>query len=119
MCRAWRLGRAARLAFALMLIGMAAMLAACAEPATATAQVKLRKTPGSDGAVVVLIPKGSAVKVSKCSNGWCRVSWQGQEGYALAKSFRVAGRTAGAADGEQPDDQDDQDDRNDSEESRD
>ena len=74
---------------ALLLIAISATLAGCSETATAKVEVTLRSTAGNDGKIVAFIPKGSAMKVSKCSHGWCQVSWNGHQGYALAKNFSV------------------------------
>jgi uncharacterized protein YraI len=83
--------RSIRLPAALLLIGMGAALGGCGEAATARVEVPMRTAPENDREIVVLIPQGSAVKISKCSHGWCQVSWHGQTGYALAKNFLVAG----------------------------
>jgi uncharacterized protein YraI len=75
-----------------LLCGIGFVLAACGEAATAKVDVALRKSPGTDHQIVTLVPRGSAVKLSGCAHGWCEVSWQGQKGYALAKSFVTAGQ---------------------------
>ena len=50
------------------------------------------------------IPKGGTVKVSGCSNGWCFASWDGREGYILAKYVRVGGaKSRTATDGSSTD----------------
>lgn len=75
----------------LLLIALAAPLLGCGESATATAKIEvtLRNAPQSDSNIVTRIPQGSAVRLSKCSDGWCQVSWNGQQGYAFAKNFVV------------------------------
>ena len=64
---------------------------AFAKSVTIAAETNLRKGPGTDSEIVTLIPKGSTVDVSKCTNGWCQVSWDGQEGYAIARNLGMAG----------------------------
>lgn len=75
----------------LLLVALGASLFGCGEAATARIEVALRNAPRSDSNIVTLIPEGSAVKLSKCSDGWCQVSWNGQRGYAFAKNFIVGG----------------------------
>ncbi len=98
----------------LLLLAVAALaLAQCGERATATGEVKLYTAPAASSASAGLIPRGAAVKLSNCSNGWCEVSWNGQRGYALAKAFRVEGRSARAVDAGGVDEEDTQEDRSD------
>jgi uncharacterized protein YraI len=40
-----------------------------AKPVTLTAETNLRKSPGTDGEVLTLMPKGTTVEVGKCTNG--------------------------------------------------
>jgi hypothetical protein len=69
---------------------------ALAKPATVSADVNLRKAAGTDSEVLTLIPKGSKVEVGKCTNGWCQVTWNGQDGYAIARNLGLGGtRVAG------------------------
>lgn len=64
---------------------------ALAKPATVSADVNLRKAAGTESEVVTLIPKGSKVEVGKCSSGWCQVTWNGQEGFAIARNLGLGG----------------------------
>ena len=75
----------------LLLFALGAPLFGCGESATAKIEVALRNAPRSDSNIVTRIPEGSAVKLSKCSDGWCQVSWNGQQGYAFAKNFVIGG----------------------------
>ena len=75
----------------------------------ATVEVPVRTAPENDREILVLIPQGSAVKISKCSHGWCQVSWHGQTGYALAKNFLVAGLEHGTTHADFDADQSEQD----------
>ena len=59
-------------------------------PFTTTAETNLRKAPRADGEVLALIPKGMRVEVGDCRDGWCRVSWNGQDGYAIGRNFGIA-----------------------------
>ncbi len=64
--------------------------AASAKPATLGAATNLRKAPGTKSEVVTLIPKGATVEVGACDAGWCQVTWNGQEGYAIGRNLGVA-----------------------------
>ena len=63
----------------------------------------MRDTPTTSGKVLALIPKGTSVEVATCTNGWCQVSFNGQQGYAISRNLgipqpnprRVARRFAG------------------------
>jgi len=64
---------------------------AAAKPATVAAEVNLRKGPGTDSEIITLIPKGTMVEVAGCTNGWCKVSWNGQDGYSIATNLGLGG----------------------------
>jgi Bacterial SH3 domain len=64
---------------------------AAAKPATVAAEVNLRKAPGTDSEIITLIPKGTMVDVGACTNGWCKVSWNGQDGYSIATNLGLGG----------------------------
>jgi hypothetical protein len=64
---------------------------AAAAPALATNNVNLRQGPGTAYTVILTIPGGSNVDVSGCSGQWCQVTFQGQNGYAIATSFDQGG----------------------------
>ena len=64
---------------------------AAAKPATVAADVNLRKGPGTDSEIITLIPRGTMVEVSTCTNGWCQVSWNGQDGYSIATNLGLGG----------------------------
>ena len=68
---------------------LTAVSAGCAfaKSVAITAETNLRKGPGTDSEVITLMPKGSTVEASKCTNGWCQVTWNGQEGYAIARNL--------------------------------
>jgi hypothetical protein len=63
---------------------------AIAKPVTTTGETNLRKSPGTDSEVITLIPKGTSVEVGKCTNGWCEVSLNGQNGYSIAQNLGMA-----------------------------
>jgi uncharacterized protein YraI len=64
--------------------------AAAAKPVTLGAETNLRKAPGTKSEVVTLIPKGESVEVGDCDAGWCKVTWNGQDGYAIARNLGPA-----------------------------
>ncbi len=69
--------------------------AAAAKPVTLASETNLRATPGTSSNVVALIPKGETVEVGDCDAGWCKVTWNGNEGYAIGRNLgQAAPRTA-------------------------
>ncbi len=67
---------------------LAAMSAAAsAKPVTLSAETNLRKAPGTKSEAIGLMPKGTEVEVGQCDSGWCKVTWDGQEGYAIARNL--------------------------------
>jgi len=74
--------------------GMLLMLSAAsatAAPALAVNNVNLRQGPGTTYTVILTIPGGSNVDVGICSGEWCQVTFQGQNGYAIATSLDQGG----------------------------
>ena len=61
--------------------------AAAAKPVTLSAETNLRKAPGTKSEAIGLMPKGTEVEVGQCDSGWCKVTWDGQEGYAIARNL--------------------------------
>jgi uncharacterized protein YraI len=65
--------------------------AAAAAPFKLTGDTNLRKAPGTGSEVVGLMPKGETVEVGTCDAGWCKVTWNGNEGYAIGRNVGQAG----------------------------
>jgi uncharacterized protein YraI len=65
----------------------AAGSAAAAKPFTLPAETNLRAAPGTRSEVVSLMPKGAEVEVGECDAGWCKVSWEGKEGFAIGRNL--------------------------------
>jgi Bacterial SH3 domain len=59
------------------------------KPSATIASVNLRKAPRIDGEILALIPMGTIVEVGDCRDGWCRVSWNGQDG-AVGRNLSTA-----------------------------
>jgi uncharacterized protein YgiM (DUF1202 family) len=55
-----------------------------------TRETNLRKMPRTDSEIVTLIPRGMTVAVGDCRNGWCRASWNGRNGYIIARNLGTA-----------------------------
>ena len=81
----------ARLAASAAILTILGADLAAAKPATVAADVNLRKGPGTDSEILTLIPKGTMVEVGACTNGWCQVSWNGQDGYSIATNLGLGG----------------------------
>src|SRR5580693_7241868 len=73
-----------------VLLALSAASAAAA-PALVVNNVNLRQGPGTTYTIIMTIPGGSNVDVSGCSGQWCQVTFQGQNGYAIATSFDQGG----------------------------
>jgi uncharacterized protein YgiM (DUF1202 family) len=63
---------------------------ATAKPIATLAETNLRKAAGTDSEVVVLIPKGTTVEIGKCSSGWCEASFDGKDGFVIARNVGLA-----------------------------
>jgi hypothetical protein len=81
----------ARLAASATLLAALSAGPAAAKPATVAADVNLRKGPGTDSEIITLIPKGTMVEVGTCTNGWCMVTWNEQDGYSIATNLGLGG----------------------------
>jgi uncharacterized protein YraI len=59
--------------------------------AVASATVNLRSGLGTDSEILATIPAGSTVSVGTCDTEWCAVTWNGQNGYAIARNLDLRG----------------------------
>jgi uncharacterized protein YraI len=80
----------ARIAASAAIFTLMSVVCAAAKPVTTTTDTNLRKSPGTDSAVLTLIPRGTTVEIGKCSNGWCQASLNGQDGYVIAQNVGMA-----------------------------
>jgi uncharacterized protein YraI len=80
------LGRVA--AFAVMSLALS-IANATAKPTNVTAEVNLRDTPTTSGKILALIPKGTSVEVATCTNGWCQVTFNGQQGFVILRNLGI------------------------------
>jgi uncharacterized protein YraI len=81
-----------RIAAAAAIFTLLSAAAATAKPIATTGDTNLRKAPGTDSPVLTLIPKGTTVEVDTCSNGWCKASFDGQDGFVIAQNVGMAPR---------------------------
>ena len=81
-----------RIAAAAAIFTLLSAAAATAKPIATTGDTNLRQSPGTDSPVVTLIPKGTTVEVGTCSNGWCKASFDGKDGYVIAQNVGMAPR---------------------------
>lgn len=63
-----------------------------AHAATVTTDLNLRAGPGTDYPVIDAMPAGTHVNVRNCTGSWCRVSYNGQVGWA-SNSYLTGGRS--------------------------
>jgi hypothetical protein len=80
-----------RIVASVAVVTVLSVVSATAKPTATTGDTNLRKSPGTDSAVLTLIPKGTTVEVGKCSNGWCQVSLNGQDGYVISQNLGMPG----------------------------
>jgi hypothetical protein len=79
-----------RIAASAALVALVSAASANAKPVAITADTNLRAAPGTASEVVALIPRGTTVEVGACSNGWCKVSLNGKDGFATAGNLGMA-----------------------------
>jgi len=72
--------------------------AAAAKPITLSVETNLRSAPGTKSDVVTLIPKGAAIEVGECDAGWCKVTYNDKEGFAVERNLGAAPPAARQAD---------------------
>lgn len=61
-----------------------------AEYARTISNVNMRTSPGISYSVVDIVPRGALVNARYCiSNGWCRVTWRGNEGWINGRYLRI------------------------------
>lgn len=65
---------------------------AVASPAYVASTLNMRSGPATTNEIVTKIPGGSLVEANNCKDGWCEVSWQGKNGYAIQTSLDLSGR---------------------------
>jgi len=81
----------ARFAVSIAIVTALSVELPAAKPATVASDVNMRKGAGTDSEIITLISKGTMVEVGTCTNGWCQVSWNGQEGYSIATNLGLGG----------------------------
>ena len=83
-----------RAAASAAIVILLSVVSATAKPIATTGETNLRKGPGTDTEVLTLIPKGGVVEVGKCTNGWCEASFDGKDGYVIARNVGLGPRPA-------------------------
>jgi uncharacterized protein YraI len=71
----------------------ASSASAFARPAIAMFNANLRSGPGVENSVVAVIPDSAPIDVGRCAGSWCRVSWNGVDGY-LSRSLIASSASA-------------------------
>jgi hypothetical protein len=80
----------ARIAVSAATFTLLSAVGATAKPIAVSTDTNLRKSAGTNGEVVTLIPKGTTVEIGKCDNGWCAASLNGQDGFVIARNVGMA-----------------------------
>jgi uncharacterized protein YraI len=60
------------------------------KPSATISVTNLRTAPRTDSEVLTVIPRGTTIEVGDCRKGWCRVSWNGRDGYAGVRNLDTA-----------------------------
>jgi len=79
-----------RIAAAAAIITLVTTAYADAKTITLVRETNLRKEPSKDSEALTLIPKGARIEVGQCEKEWCKVSFNGQEGYVIAQNLASA-----------------------------
>jgi uncharacterized protein YgiM (DUF1202 family) len=83
-----------RAAASAAIVTLLSVVSATAKPIATTGETNLRKGPGTDSEVLTLIPKGGVVEVGECTNGWCAASFDGKDGYVIARNVGMGPKPA-------------------------
>ncbi len=73
---------------------------AAAAQAWTASDLNMRAGPGTNHAVIDVIPQGASVEVYGCERGWCEVDYAGTTGFASQNFLEMDGGTTGQAGGE-------------------
>jgi uncharacterized protein YgiM (DUF1202 family) len=76
--------------------------AASAKPVTLSSETNLRTAPGTKSDVVTAMPKGAAIEVGECDAGWCKVTFDGKDGFAVERNLGPTPPHAATASRAQP-----------------
>jgi len=79
-----------RVAASAAMISILMSAGANAKPTATIKETNLRKEPTTDSEVLTLVPKGTKVEVGQCTKGWCKVSYEGQDGYMIIQNLVLA-----------------------------
>jgi uncharacterized protein YraI len=80
------------LAFCVGALVVSSAVSALAAPAYVITTVNLRAGAGTSHEIIAKIPAGSRVEAANCKDGWCEVSWQGKNGFAIQTALDLSGR---------------------------
>jgi hypothetical protein len=64
---------------------------AYARPVAIAKETNLRKEPSTESEILATVPRGTKVEVGACEKDWCKVSYNGQDGYMIAQNLVAAG----------------------------
>jgi uncharacterized protein YraI len=79
-----------RVAASAAIIAILTSAGANAKPTATTKETNLRKEPTTDSEVLTLVPRGAKVEAGECSKGWCKVSYEGQDGFMIVQNLALA-----------------------------
>jgi hypothetical protein len=80
-----------RIAAGAAIIAILTTTCAHARPVAIAKETNLRKEPSTESEVLATVPRGTKVEVGACEKDWCKVSYNGQDGYMIAQNLTAAG----------------------------
>ena len=82
----------ARLTLCVGALAAISATSAIAAPAYVMTNVNMRSGPATTNEIVTKIPGGSLIEANNCKDGWCEVTWQGKNGFAIQTALDLSGR---------------------------
>jgi len=70
----------------------ASATSAYAATAYAITNVNLRSGPATTNEILGRIPGGARIDATDCKDGWCSVTWNGKNGFAIQTALDTSGR---------------------------
>jgi hypothetical protein len=80
-----------RIAAGAAIIAIFATTCAHARPVAIAKETNLRKEPTTESEILATVPRGTKVEVGACEKDWCKVSYNGQDGYMIGQNLVAAG----------------------------
>lgn len=66
-------------------LSLVSPLSAQDHEAKTTTRLRLRARPSFQAELIAIIPAGQTVTLGTCADGWCKVAWRREDGYAAER----------------------------------